>query len=306
MGTTFEVKLVARKIPQCQIEIIRQEILTQLDDVNGKMSTYLSSSEISRLNRSRETSPQRLSRKTITVLAEARHISTITQGAFDITVGPLVNIWGFGPESRSQKTPTPEEILELKSQTGWEKIELNKFTSTVRKSDPSLYCDLSAIAKGYAVDQVSAALVQKNFLQHMVELGGEIKTRGRNLSGKPWKIAIERPSIQGRTLQRIIPLESLAIATSGDYRNFYQENGVRLSHTIDPRTGHPVKHCLASVSVIDVSCMRADGYATALMVLGETDGYRLAMEHNLAALFLVRTLKGSFLERESPAFQRLF
>lgn len=306
MGTTFEVKLVAGKVPQCQLDMIRQEILTQLDNVNSKMSTYLSSSEISRLNRSRKTSPQRLSRETMTVLAEAQHISHITQGAFDITVGPLVNIWGFGPESLPQKTPNPQEIVQLKFQTGWDKIKLNKFNSTVRKTDPSLYCDLSAIAKGYAVDQVSAALVQKNLLQHMVELGGEIKASGHNLSGKPWKIAIERPSIQGRSFQRIIALEGLAIATSGNYRNFYQKNGVRHSHTIDPRTGHPVQHSLASVSVIDVSCMRADGYATALMVLGETDGYRLATKHNLAALFLVRTPQGSFLERETPAFQHLF
>ena len=306
MGTTFEVKVVASVLPAQQQQAVREAIQAQLRDINGKMSTYLESSEISRLNRSRETTPHPLSRETFTVLEEALRISRITRGAFDVTVGPLVNAWGFGPLPHPTAPPTTAEIEQLKLRSGWAKIELDPLASTIRKREPALYLDLSAIAKGYAVDRLSETLVAMNFTRHMVELGGEVKTSGRNASGQPWRIAIEKPVSEGRVLQRILPLESLAMATSGDYRNFHQAEGVSISHTIDPRTGRPVRHALASVSVVNASCMRADGYATALMVLGECAGYRLAAGQDLAALFLVRTIDGSFRERETPAFQRLF
>ncbi|MCY3757796.1 MAG: FAD:protein FMN transferase [Acidobacteria bacterium] len=306
MGTTFEVKVVASPFPEQQQEAVREAIQLQLQDVDGKMSTYREASEISRLNRSRETTPHAVSRETFTVLAEAQRISRVTGGAFDITVGPLVNAWGFGPAPHPASPPAADEIEQLKLRSGWAKIELNSRDSTILKQEPALTLDLSAIAKGYAVDRLSDVLAEMNLTRHMVELGGEVRTSGRNAGGKPWRIAIEKPVSGGRVFQRILPLENLAVATSGDYRNFRQAEDGHLSHTIDPRTGRPVRHELASVSVVDASCMRADGYATALMVLGEDDGYRLALEQELAALFLVRTREGSFRERETPAFRRLF
>ena len=306
MGTTFEVKVVASLFPEPRQEAVREAIQAQLQDVDAKMSTYREASEISRLNRSRETTPQPLSRETLTVLAEALRISRVTDGAFDITVGPLVNAWGFGPAPDPASPPTAAEIEQLKLRSGWAKIELRPRDSTILKQEPALYLDLSAIAKGYAVDRISEVLAEMNLSRHMVELGGEVRTSGRNAGGNPWRIAIEKPVSGVRALQRILPLENLAVATSGDYRNFHQAEDGHLSHTIDPRTGRPVRHELASVSVVDASCMRADGYATALMVLGEEEGYRLAAEQDLAALFLVRTREGSFRERETPAFQRLF
>ena len=306
MGTTFEVKVVASPFPERRQEAVREAIQAQLRDVDGKMSTYREASEISRLNRSRETTPHPLSRETFTVLAEALRISRVTGGAFDITVGPLVNAWGFGPGPHPASLPTSTEIEQLKLRSGWAKIELDPRSYTIRKREPALYLDLSAIAKGYAVDRLSEVLTEMNLTRHMVELGGEVRTSGRNAGGKPWRIAIEKPVSGSRVFQRILPLENLALATSGDYRNFRQAEDGDLSHTIDPRTGRPVRHELASVSVVDASCMRADGYATALMVLGEDQGYRLAAEQDLAALFLVRSREGSFRERETPAFQRLF
>ena len=306
MGTTFEVKVVASLLPEQQQEQVREAIQDQLQEIDRKMSTYREASEISRLNRSRETVPQPLSRDTLTVLAEALRISRMTGGAFDITVGPLVNAWGFGPPPHPTALPTPAEIERLKLRSGWAKIELDPRTSTIRKREPALYLDLSAIAKGYAVDRLSEVLVEMDLTRHMVELGGEVRTSGRNSGGDPWRIAIEKPVPGGRAFQRILPLENLALATSGDYRNFRRVEGGQVSHTIDPRTGRPVRHELASVSVVATSCMRADGYATALMVLGEDAGYRLAAEQDLAALFLVRTREGSFRERETPAFRRLF
>ena len=306
MGTTFEVKVVASLLPEQQQRQVREAIQAQLQEIDRKMSTYREASEISRLNRSRETVPQPLSRDTLTVLAEALRISRTTGGAFDITVGPLVNAWGFGPPPHPTAPPTAAEIERLKLRSGWAKIELDPRTSTIRKREPALYLDLSAIAKGYAVDRLSEVLVEMDLTRHMVELGGEVRTSGRNSGGDSWRIAIEKPVPGGRAFQRILPLENLALATSGDYRNFRQVEGGQVSHTIDPRTGRPVRHQLASASVVDASCMRADGYATALMVLGEEEGYRLAAEQDLAALFLVRTRQGSLRERETPAFQRLF
>lgn len=306
MGTTFEVKVVAPLLPEQRQEAVRQAIRAQLQDVDGKMSTYREASEISRLNRSRASTPHPLSRETFTVLETAQRISRATGGAFDITVGPLVNAWGFGPTPHPASLPTAAEIEQLQLRSGWAKIELNPRDSTILKREPALYLDLSAIAKGYAVDRVSEVLAEMNFTRHMVELGGEVRTSGRNAAGNAWRIAIEKPVSGGRALQRILPLENLALATSGDYRNFRLAEDERLSHTIDPRTGRPVRHQLTSVSVVDDSCMRADGYATALMVLGEDEGYRLAAEQDLAALFLVRTSEGSFRERETPAFRRLF
>ena len=306
MGTTFEVKVVASLLPEPRQESVREAIRAQLQDIDGKMSTYRDTSEISRLNRSRETTPRPLSRETFVVVAEALRISRMTGGAFDVTVGPLVNAWGFGPAPHPEALPTAAEIKRLKLRSGWAKIELDPRTSTIRKQEPDLSLDLSAIAKGYAVDRLSEVLAQRDLTRHMVELGGEVRTSGRNAGGNPWRIAIEKPVSGDRAFQRILPLENLAVATSGDYRNFHPAEGGRRSHTIDPGTGRPVRRQLASVSVVDASCMRADGYATALMVLGEDDGYRLAAEQDLAALFLVRTSEGSFRERETPAFHRLF
>lgn len=306
MGTTFEVKVVASPLPQQRQQAVREAIRAQLQDVDGKMSTYREASEISRLNRSRETIPRPLSRETFTVLEEAQRISRVTGGAFDVTVGPLVNAWGFGPAPHSASLPTATEIEQLKLRSGWAKIELNARDSTILKLEPALYLDLSAIAKGYAVDRLSEVLAEMNLTRHMVELGGEVRTSGRNAGGNAWRIAIEKPVSGGRAFQRILPLENLALATSGDYRNFRRAEDGHLSHTIDPRTGRPVRHELASVSVVDASCMRADGYATALMVLGEDEGHRLAAAQDLAALFLVRTGEGSLRERETPAFRRLF
>ena len=306
MGTTFLVKIAAETMSEKQQKKIYQTIRTKLSDINNKMSTYLDSSEISHLNRFKKTVPLRVSAETLAVMAEAQLISRLTQGALDITINPLVNAWGFGPKPHPGKIPTPKTISQLKSKIGWEKLELDFSSSTIRKLDPELSCDLSSIAKGYAVDQLSDTLLKLNFFQHMVELGGEVKASGHNASSQTWKIAIEKPSTRGKGVQRILPLSSLAIATSGDYRNFYDAKGIRLSHTIDPRNGRPVNHSVVSVSVVDPSCMRADGYATALMVLGETQGYQLATEQDLAVLFLIRTAQGSFREIETPAFQRIY
>lgn len=304
MGTTFRVKVVSRELTVDQQEQIRDLIRSELEDVNATMSTYRESSELSRFNQSKQSGPFSFSEAAFQVFLEAQRIGAATNGAFDITVGPLVNAWGFGPDKVEPEDLGPKEVNELRSYVGWDKIVIDEAAATVHKMEPGVYCDLSGIAKGFAVDEISQTLTRKGYGRHMVEVGGEIRTRGRNLRGTAWRIAIERPLSTGRQVQRIVPLSNQAMATSGDYRNFYEEDGVRFSHTIDPRSGRPVQHRLASVSVIDPSCMRADGYATAFMVMGEEEGYRFAEENDIAALFLVR--RGpEFEEKPTAAFDEL-
>ena len=306
MGTTFTVKLVARNLSEEQLDSLRRAVESELENVNSKMSTYLPASELSRFNEFRRTDPFPVSQDTLDVFLEAQRISAATRGAFDVTVGPLVRAWGFGPGERSREAPAAGDLKQLRARIGWDKIEMDEASSTIRKLQPKVECDLSAIAKGYAVDRVSEALRALTYTAHMVEVGGEVRTGGRNAAGQPWRIGIERPDDAGRTPYRALPLEGLSMATSGDYRNYYEKDGQRFSHTIDPRTGRPVSHRLASVSVVHRRCVAADGWATALMVLGETDGYQRAVEQGLAALFLVRNADGEFCEKATPAFLSLF
>ena len=317
MGTTFMVKVVTETLGEERQAEVLELIEAELDEVDTKMSHYLEDSELSRFNRSRDTSPFAVSEETLDVFRHAQELARLSGGAFDVTVGPLVDAWGFGPEGRVIEPVEPIEPIEpieqrpdevisrLIAHVGYTKIELDLEHSTIRKTDPSVACDLSAIAKGYGVDQVSEALRREGFGDHLVEVGGEVRAAGLNDAGQPWRIAIEQPGSGGTVPGRIVPLSNLAMATSGDYRNYYEVGGVRFSHTIDPRTGYPVSHALASVSVVDELSVRADGLATALAVLGPDEGYELAVEQDLAALFIVRDGEGGLRERATPAFERL-
>ena len=236
MGTTFTAKVIAEDLSNDQHREILGAIESQLENVNAKMSTYLDSSELSRFNQSRETGPFPLWADTITVLSEALRISDESQGAFDITVGPLVNAWGFGAAVH-RKVPTGDELDRLRSRLGWNRIKVDETAGTIRKLEPSIECDLSAIAKGYAVDRVSEALVKDGLGRHMVEVGGEIRTAGRNSRGEAWRIAIERPLSTKSEHHRALGLEDMAMATSGDYRNFYETRISNLIQTSRPSSG---------------------------------------------------------------------
>lgn len=305
MGTTYTVKIIADALPADSEAETAREIEARLESVNSKMSTFLPESELSRFNHSAETTPFEMSEETLEVFRLARQISQASGGAFDITVGPLVNAWGFGPDGRPKEPPAPAQLAVMREWVGYDKLDIDTSASTVRKTLPRMYCDLSAIAKGYAVDRVAAALDRLGFRHYMVEVGGEVKTQGRNAQGVPWQIAVEKPSGPGRSGELVVPLTGRAMATSGDYRNYYEKDGVRLSHTIDPRTGRPISHKLASVSVIHTECALADGYATALMVLGPENGYSLADQLELAAFFIVRDKPGGFSHKATPAFDQL-
>lgn len=301
MGTTYSVKIVAPAGRDIDREGLRESLESELAHVNHLMSTYDPGSEISRFNASQSTEPFPISKDTATVIAAALKVSEQTAGAFDITLGPIVNAYGFGPEERTE-TPSDEEIEELRKRVGFQKLDLQMNPPTLRKSRPDVYVDLSALAKGFGVDKLAGVLDQQEFTGYLVEIGGEVRAHGRNADGELWRIGIEKPVEGERAVERVVRLDNLAMATSGDYRNFYEENGKRISHEIDGRTGRPVTHNLASASVIHPQCMWADAYATAIMALGPDDGLLMAEILKLPALLIVREPNGSFVEVPSAAF----
>lgn len=301
MGTSYTVKLVALPA-ELKPERIQAEIDAILERINRQMSTYLNDSELSQFNRSRETSWIDASEELVNVLKQAQQVSALSNGAFDVTVGPLVNLWGFGPSPGMDRVPSEQDIREARSRVGYRELEVRSSPAAIRKDRPDLYVDLSAIAKGYAVDAVAQHLQALQIENYMVEIGGEIRAKGRNARDVFWRIAIEKPSSGSRSLHSVIELDNVGIATSGDYRNYFEQEGGRYSHTIDPRTGRPVTHKLASVTVADPSTMHADVMATALMVLGPQAGYRFAEQHKLAAFFIVKSEDG-FYDKATTAFQ---
>jgi thiamine biosynthesis lipoprotein len=304
MGTAYRVKVIAASISDLERDEIARIIEGELANVNDRMSTYQTDSELSRFNRSPATDAFSMSEDTLDVLTEATRVSELTDGAFDITVGPLVDAWGFGT-SKPERMPVASELASLRKSVGWRNVVVDQGAGSARKTHAATRCDLSAIAKGYAVDRVSEALQRLGRRDHMVEVGGEVRTRGRNAAGELWRIAVEKPLTGGAGLQRVVRLDNGAMATSGDYRNFIEWEGVRYSHTIDPRTGQPVMHHLASVSVLHESCMTADALATALMVMGKKQAFAFAVDRDLAALLLIREDDGTFTEKETPAFAAL-
>ncbi len=304
MGTSWKVSIVVPLAEETVRERAVPAIQGALERVNASMSTYIPDSELSKFNARASMIAVPVSDELSFVLRSAARISVRSGGAFDVTVGPLVNAWGFGP-TKVDVLPTEETLKTLRGRVGFQKVELNAAEKTVRKTTPEVYVDLSAIAKGYGVDQVSEALTEAGFTRYMVEIGGEVKTRGQNSRGGPWRLGIEKPSATERAVLEVVALENKAMATSGDYRNFYEKDGVRVSHTVDPRTGRPITHRLASVTVVSDDCISADGWATALNVLGPEEGLTIAKREGLAALFLTKTDDGAFKESVTPAFESI-
>ena len=301
MGTTYTVKI--RGMPEdVMLTSLRGGIAQILERINSRMSTYREDSELSIFNRSKSTDWMKASPETIRVMDEALRISALTNGAFDITVAPLVNMWGFGPEPQTIEIPSQDIIQKRLTSVGYQHLHIQTSPPAIRKDQPNLQIDLSAIAKGYAVDQVAEYLESLNIPHYLVEIGGELRGKGHNSTELPWKVAIEKPAPGERTIHRVLYLQSHAMATSGDYRNFFEKNGERFSHTINPQTGKPVTHQLASVTVVRASCMEADALATGLMVLGPEEGYKLAVQEKIPVLFVSRTPKG-FKETMTPELE---
>jgi len=301
MGTTWHVKLDPRALAE---ERLAQGIQGTLDRIEARMSTYRPDSELTRFNRAHSREWFAVSAETARVVAEALRIARLTDGAFDISVGPLVELWGFGADFHADEVPAQDRIEAALAHTGYQKISVRVQPPALRKSDPLLQIDLSGIAKGYAVDAVAAYLDDAGIQDFMVEVGGEVRAQGHNPAGRDWRIAVEKPISRERAVERVISLRDQGMATSGDYRNYFVSGGVRYSHTIDPRTGWPVRHHPASATVVHDSTMTADGLATAMLVLGRKRGLALARREALAVLLIERDEQG-LREFTSEAFRRL-
>lgn len=274
---------------------IKQAVTAALDSVNQLMSTYRPDSDVSRFNASTSTEWFDVDAETALVVSRSQEISQLTKGAFDITIGPAVSAWKFGPEKGPFKPLGDDEVAALKQLTGYAKLDVRLSPPAIKKTVSTLKIDLSAIAKGYAVDQVGAAVRQLGFDRYLVEVGGEVVVSGQRSGGGNWMVAIEQPDSQSMAAPkpsdnsvRKASLENIAIATSGDYRNFHFHEGRRYSHTIDPTTCRPTDHALASASIAASDCMTADAWATAAMVMGTSMAHKIAAENDVAILTLTR------------------
>ncbi len=287
MGTSYSVQWSDVSIPISTSEL-KNLIEQRLIHINSLMSTYIPNSQLSEFNQSRNTGWHAVDIELAQLIKQALLISQQSEGAFDITVGPLVNLWGFGPNETMFTFPTDTEINIAKRSIGYQHLEARLNPPALNKKIIDLYVDLSAIAKGYAVDTIAQILSQNKIVNYMVEIGGEVKGNGVAPHGNPWRIGIETPNFQRGKIEQIVSLKNVGVATSGDYRNFIEHNGKRYSHAIDPRSGYPVSHNLGSVTVIHESTAIADAWATAFMVLGAEKSYRLATENNLSGVLITR------------------
>jgi thiamine biosynthesis lipoprotein len=303
LGTTFNVSIVEPPAA-LDAEALQADILATLARIDLLASTWRDDSELAVFNADHSIDWIIVSREFCEALASALELGRQTDGAFDVTVGPLVNLWGFGPDGQVLEPPSDEAIAVALAGVGSDLIETDCEEGLVRKGDASMYVDLSGWAKGLAVDEVADLLAGQGFENFLVEIGGEIRVSGHNSEAAKWALAIEAPSTSQRVPHAIIRVTNTSVATSGDYRNYFEHDGKNYSHTIDPRTGRPVTHNLAAVTVIHDSAAYADAMATALLVLGPQDGPALAQRLDIAAYFLIRDASG-IREISSPSFDSI-
>ncbi len=304
MGTTWNVRVV---LPAgASLASWQSGIQRVLDLVDGQMSTYKPQSALSRFNAAPAGTWHVLPAECFEVVAHALQVARDSDGAYDPTVGPLVNLWGFGPDAPKNEPPSEAAIASARERMGWHKLKLDAATRSVYQPG-GVYLDLSSVAKGYAVDSVGSHLDHAGAEAWLVEVGGELKGKGFKPDGSPWRIGIERPGAAVGAVERmdqlsqVLTLSNRAIATSGDYRRTFEAAGAMFSHHIDPRTGYPVPHTVASVSVLAASAMQADPMGTLMTVLGPELGLAWAQARGLAVMFILHGEHG-LEERLSPAF----
>ena len=295
MGTTYHVTL--RNPGELVGERLKQQLDYQLEHFNQIASTYIDDSELNRLNRAAVGQWHDLSDPLYTILSLAMEVSWLSGGAFDITVAPLVDLWGFGPVKQQGK-PSDQALAVVMGSVGYTRLQLDMLEPKLMKT-AALRMDLSAIAKGYGVDAAAIWLSSLGVKDYLVEIGGEMRVSGTSPRGDAWRIGVENP--EGGAPQLAIELGNIAVATSGDYRNYFEQDGVRYSHTIDPRNGRPITHNLASVTVLDPSCAFADAMATALSVMGTERALALAEAQDLPVYIIEKGEQG-FESRYSSAF----
>ena len=304
MGTTYHVKVVAEN--HQHVDGLKEKIDARLVQINNSLSTYQPDSEISRFNDMKLAGrPFAVSADFLRVVRTAKTIFELSDGAWDATVNPLVDLWGFGRAGRQRNVPPKQKIVALMAKIGFENIQITPNGALVKKNK-LVTLDLSSIAKGYGVDQVSQVVHRSGFDDYLVEIGGEIFTSGHRTDGKLWRVGINRPRKDAafNDVYKIVDLNNQGFATSGDYRNFFEVDGIRYSHIIDPRSGYPVSNGIVSVSIIAENCTLADGLATAVMVMGTEKGLGLINRlEGVDALIIMENPKGSLEAYYSTRFE---
>ena len=285
MGTYWSVRLVMPD-DRVQLQGLRTDIEASLDLVDRQMSTWRDDSDLTRYNNLEAGESMTLPAEFAEVLEASLELAELSDGHFDPTIGPIVNLWGFGPDGRRHEPPSDEEIEATMARVGWYRLDYDPVTRELTQPG-NVYLDFSAIAKGYAADLVGEQLTARGLNDFIVDIGGDMVVRGRRPDGDPWRIAIERPDPSARDIFSIVEIGDRAIVTSGSYRNFFEYGELQFSHTIDPHTGHPIPQELVSVTVVNDTSMMADGLATAITALGAEAGYEFAREHGIAALLLI-------------------
>lgn len=308
MGTTYNITAV--DVPEGVEEAdLSGAVEAVLADVNAKLSNWDKTSEVSRFNGASETTPVKVSGDFIAVMTAANEVHDLSDGKFDVTLGPLIELWGFGPRKPEDPVPTDAAIKEALGFVGQaDMLSVDAQASTLAKSAPAVGINLSAIAKGYGIDAVAAKLKELGIGNYMVEIGGDLVTAGKNDKGEAWRIGIEKPDPGEQAVELVVSLDNKGLATSGDYRNFVEYDGVRYSHIIDPVSGKPITHWTTSVSVLADDAMMADAWATAMLVLGSEKGLEIAEANNIAVYFISRDENGNkdaYVTEASSAFTAL-
>ena len=304
MGTTYNITVVDNPLSLSK-ENLKKRIEETLNEVNEKMSNWYNQSEISMVNNNTRGKPIDLSQELFDVINISADIHNKSNGAFDITAAPLIDLWGFGPNKSKKKIPSVSEVnaaLEMVGQT--KLLKLIPGLNRLKKGNSEVTINLSAIAKGYGIDKVASTLKEYKIENFLVEIGGDLITSGTNKNGKAWSIGIEAPKVERQIVQSVIQLKNQAMATSGDYKNFFEKNGIRYSHIIDPKTGHPIRHKTLSVTVLAESAALADGWATAMLVLGNNDGMSIANKLGIP-VFFISSHEKTFITAGSDEFNKI-
>lgn len=304
MGTTFNITAIGEDLDEDALAAAVQETLAE---VNAKMSNWDTNSEVSTFSAATSTDPMPVSAEFAQVLTAANEVHEKTGGIFDVTLGPLIELWGFGPRTPEDPVPSDADIEAALSGVGQTRLlTLDAEAGTLAKSQPGVGINLSAIAKGYGIDAVAETLREAGIEDYLVEIGGDLVTKGQNDKGEAWRIGIEKPQAGAQTPQLIVSVGDLGMASSGDYKNFFEQNGVRYSHIIDPTTGRPITHRTTSVTVLAENAMMADAWATAMLALGQEKGLELAEKNELAVYFISRDVTGgedAYITVHSTAFK---
>lgn len=305
MGTSYRIKVVSHILDSPSH--LKKKIDHRLNEINQSMSTFIKTSEISKFNQSTDINQEHyVSDDLLYVMTIAKDIHQLTGGAWDGTLKPLVDEWGFGSKDQNNGIPDGDTIQKILASMGFDFIEITS-EGYLRKKKSSITVDLASIAKGYAVDEVSEIIRRNGFSDYIVEIGGEIFASGVRLDGNPWRVGINTPAENAPfdLVYKTVELRNMAMATSGDYRNFFEKNGIRYSHILDPRTGYPVRNGVVSVSILSESCVFADGLATAIVVLGPKAGIELVDQLNNTECFIITENEmGNFTDYISKGFGR--